>query len=342
MLLIDGSFGEGGGQIVRTALALSLLTGRALRMINIRAGRPRPGLLRQHLTAVKAAAEVSGARVSGASIGSRELVFQPGAVRPGDYRFSIGSAGSTTLVLQTILPALWTAPAASRLLLEGGTHNPHAPPADFLERSFLPIMNHLGPHVSLTLERHGFYPVGGGRMHVTVEPAAQLSPLVLNERGSIRRRRCRALVARLPKSIAERELAVIGERLQLPDDCLEAVELPPHYGPGNVVTIEIESEHVTEVFTGFGMRGVRAETVASGAADQALRYLAADAAAGEFLADQLLLPLVLAGCGSFTTLPLSQHSLTNMAVIEMFGQARFTSRQLDRDCWQVSSVDPPQ
>ena len=141
MLTIDGSFGEGGGQILRTSLALSLVTGKPFRIGNIRAGRKNPGLLRQHLTAVNAATEISRAEVTGAAIGSRELTFAPGSVVSGNYAFAVGTAGSTTLVLQTVLPALLVASGKSKLILEGGTHNPFAPPFDFLEKAFLPLVN---------------------------------------------------------------------------------------------------------------------------------------------------------------------------------------------------------
>src|SRR6202140_4872670 len=158
MILIDGSIGEGGGQILRTALGLSMVTGQPFRIENIRAGRDKPGLLRQHLTAVNAAAEICGANVEGAAISSRELSFSPGNVKSGEYTFSIGSAGSTTLVLQTVLPALLAADGPSSLTLEGGTHNPHAPPIDFLEKAFVPLVNRMGPTVHVALERAGFYP----------------------------------------------------------------------------------------------------------------------------------------------------------------------------------------
>ena len=163
MIRIDGSFGEGGGQILRTSLSLSLATGKAFRIEKVRAGRERPGLLRQHLTAVLAAAEVGGAEVQGATLGSTELTFSPGAIRAGEYRFSVGTAGSGTLVFQTILPALMLAAKPSRIVIEGGTHNIAAPPFDFLARTFVPLLERMGPKVQLQFERYGFYPAGGGR-----------------------------------------------------------------------------------------------------------------------------------------------------------------------------------
>src|SRR6185369_8211050 len=174
MIALDGSQGEGGGQILRSALALSLVTGTPFRIDNIRARRARPGLMRQHLTAVEAAAAVGAARTSGAALGSRSLTFAPTTVKAGEHTFSVGTAGSATLVLQTVLPSLLTADRPSSLVLEGGTHNPSSPPFDFLAKAFLPIVAGMGAQVEATLERPGFYPAGGGRFRVTVAPAKAL------------------------------------------------------------------------------------------------------------------------------------------------------------------------
>ena len=335
MLTIDGSYGEGGGQILRTALALSLVTAKPFRIENIRAGRKNPGLLRQHLTAVNAATEISRAEVTGAAIGSRELTFAPGSVVSGDYAFAVGTAGSTTLVLQTVLPALLIASGKSKLILEGGTHNPFAPPFDFLEKAFLPLVNRMGPRVTAELERPGFYPAGGGRMSLTIEPAAELDRLDLASRGEVVTRRARAVVANLPISIAERELKVIARKLSWPREFTKAESIERSPGPGNVVIIEIACEQVTEVFTGFGERGLRSEAVAEKATQQARRYIGSEAAVGEYLADQLLIPMAMAGGGSFTTLPLSRHATTNMEVISRFLEVRIEATQLADRVWKV-------
>jgi RNA 3'-terminal phosphate cyclase (ATP) len=335
MIIIDGSLGEGGGQILRTALGLSMVTGRPFRIEKIRAGREKPGLLRQHLTAVNAAATICGAQVDGAAMGSRELSFSPGKVKAGEYTFSIGSAGSTTLVLQTVLPALLTANGPSSLTLEGGTHNPHAPPMDFLERVFLPLINRMGPTVTVKLERAGFYPAGGGRFFVNIEPIAKLSPLHLPERGEIKRRLATAVVAALPGDIAKRELEKVGQRLGWSGEQLQTRQLPKELGPGNLLTLEIQSEHVTEVFTGFGMKEVTAESVAEQAVQQVRRYLAAGVPVGEYLADQLLLPLALAGSGSFLTHSPTRHTKTNIEVIARFLSVRITMREVSRDAWSI-------
>ena len=278
--------------------------------------------MRQHLTAVNAACEVGQAKVQGASLGSAVLAFEPTVVEPGAYDFAIGTAGSTTLVLQTVLPALLTASGPSVLTLEGGTHNPYAPPFDFLRQCFLPLINRMGPTVDAMLERPGFYPAGGGKMVVTVEPAPQLVGFELPDRGEIRRRQATATVSNLPREIAERELRVIEQKLGWPRDRLIAREVASR-GPGNVVSIEVQSEHVSEVVTGFGQRGVRAETVAERAVEQMRHYLEADAPVGEYLADQLIIPLALAGTGAFRTLEPSRHTATNIAVTQQFLDCAF-------------------
>jgi RNA 3'-terminal phosphate cyclase (ATP) len=312
-----------------------MVTATPFRIDQIRAKRAKPGLLRQHLTAVQAAAQVCGAEVLGASLGSSRLDFKPGQVRPGAYAFAVGTAGSATLVLQTVLPALLTASEPSTLTLEGGTHNPFAPPFDFLARAFLPLIGRLGPRVTVALERPGFYPAGGGRFTVRVEPAQKLTRLELPERGEVRTRSARALVARLPKSIAERELAVVRERLGWSGAELRAEEVPDSAGPGNVLMLEIASEHATEVFTGFGEKGRRAEDVARLAVEEARAYLAAGVPVGAHLADQLMLPLALAGGGLFHTTELSQHSRTNLDVIGKFLAVPVRVEPLDRRTWRV-------
>ncbi len=335
MIALDGSAGEGGGQILRSALALSMVTGKPVHLEKIRARRPKPGLLRQHLTAVLAAARISGAELGGAHLGSRELWFTPGAVQAGDYEFAIGSAGSTTLVLQSVLPALLTAAGRSTLVLEGGTHNPHAPPFEFLESSFLPLINRMGPKVTASIERHGFYPAGGGRMMIEIEPAAKLLPFDLVERGEIHHRRATAIVAGLPREIGERELAVIGRELKWPGDCLHIRHLPTGHGQGNALVLEIAGDGLTEVVTAFGQRGVRAERVAETAAAEAREYLNSEVPVGQHLADQLLLPLALAGGGSFVTIPLTLHARTNIEVIYRFFDTDFTASALRDGAWLV-------
>jgi RNA 3'-terminal phosphate cyclase (ATP) len=322
-LIIDGSQGEGGGQIVRSSLALAMVTGRAIEITNLRAGRDKPGLLRQHLTAVRAAAEICDGEVVGDEIGSMSLVFKPGKVTAGDYTFSVGTAGSATLVLQTVLPPLLIADGESRLALEGGTHNPWAPPYDFLAKAYLPLVNRMGPRMEATLERYGFYPAGGGRFTVSIAPAAKLHGFDLLERGELLARSATGIVARLPASIAERELGVFAEKLRWSPDELLVLAVQDSAGPGNVVMLEVQFEHVTEVFIGFGQVGVKAEYVAGEVLKEYRHYQVVGAPVGPHLADQLLLPLGISAWqtgtgGSFRTAALTRHSTTHVQLLRSF------------------------
>lgn len=335
MIELDGAKGEGGGQVLRSALALSLVTGTPFRIVNIRAGRRRPGLMRQHLTAVKAAAEVGGARVDGADVGSRELRFEPGTTCAGDYRFSVGTAGSATLVFQTIFPALALARGRSTVVVEGGTHNPMAPPFDFLARAFLPLVGRMGPRCEAILDRPGFYPAGGGRFTVAIDPASAFGPLVLDERGEVPGRRATATVALLARSIAERELRAVRERLGWDEAACRIESVERAVGPGNVVSVEVESEHVTELFTGFGERGVSAERVGAGVADEAQEYLAAGVPVGRHLADQLLLPMALGGGGRFRTVKPSSHTWTHVELLRSFLGTEIRVTEAGENAWAV-------
>lgn len=339
MIVIDGSEGEGGGQVLRTALALSMVGGKPFRLERIRARRAKPGLQRQHLTAVLAAAKVSQATLAGAEMHSQQLTFTPGEVRPGEYVFSIGTAGSATLVLQTVLPPLLTASGPSQLRIEGGTHNTLAPPFEFFAHAFLPLLNRMGPVVEADLVAHGFYPAGGGRVDVKVQPAERLQPLDLLERGRVVGRQVRAIVSRLPLHIAEREAETVRRGLGWPADAARAEEVSSP-GPGNAVLAEIQAEHVTEVFIGFGERGVPAEKVAAGVVREARRWLEAGVPVSEHLADQLLLPLALAGGGQFRSLAPSGHTQTNAATIQKFLDVAVAFEQQADDDWLVRVVRP--
>jgi len=333
LLTIDGSQGEGGGQVLRSSLALSLVTGRPFVIEKIRAGRKKPGLLQQHLTAVLAAAEVGSAEVEGAELGSRRLEFRPDPVRSGDYAFRVGTAGSATLVLQTVLPALLLAEGESNLVLEGGTHNPMAPPVDFLEKTYLPLVNRLGPRVEVQLVRPGFYPAGGGKFTVRIQPAKHLGRMELLDRGEIIARRVHAVVANLPRHIAERESQTIAQETGWGKASFTIDEVKGSRGPGNAVIIELEADHVTEVFTAFGQLGVRAEDVAKEALRQTEEYLVAGVPVGKYLADQLMLPLGIgahlgSGGGVFRTMDLSLHSTTHLDILRRFLEI---SIQLERE-----------
>ena len=333
MITIDGSFGEGGGQILRSALALSLVTGKPFEIGGIRSKRSKPGLMRQHLTAVCAALDVGAADADGAEIGSQTLRFSPRSVCAGEFHFSVGTAGSATLVLQTVLPALLLAGKPSTLVLEGGTHNPFAPPVDFLTRVFVPLINLMGPTVEVTPDRPGFYPAGGGRFEVTIKPARKLTGFVLHERGELARCDVRALVSLLPRHIGEREIAVLRKKFPFCQKQGKVEIIESSRGPGNVLLFELghrarvrcgealdetRSIIVNELFTGFGERRITAETVAARTVNPARRFLAAEVPVGPHLADQLLLPLAMAGQGSFDTVRPTPHTLTNIEVIKRF------------------------
>lgn len=343
MITIDGSTGEGGGQIVRSALALSIVTGRPFRVEKIRAGRKRPGLMRQHLTAVRAAAQICGGAVEGDEIGSTALSFNPkvnnspagetpapsNCAIGGDYHFSIGTAGSTTLVLQTILLPLLLAERPSRVTLEGGTHNPFAPPFDFLNLAYLPLVNRMGPRVDATLELPGFYPAGGGKFVVDIQPCRKLSGFDLLDRGALRDRMARAAVSHVPVHVAERELNVVRQKLSWGESQLEVREIRNSPGPGNVLTLELLYENVSEVFTGFGEVGRSAEVVANAAVEACQRYLKGSAPVGEYLTDQLMLPMAVAGGGSFRSVGLSRHATTHIELIRMFLDVGIETKRLE-------------
>jgi RNA 3'-terminal phosphate cyclase (ATP) len=341
MITIDGARGEGGGQILRTALSLSVATGRPFAIRQIRAGRAKPGLLRQHLTAVKAAAEISGARVEGAEIGASALSFTPGSVRAGDYVFRIGSAGSTGLVLQTVLAPLALAGAPSRVVIEGGTHNTGAPPFDFLTRSFLPLLRRMGFAVTARLERAGFYPAGGGAIEVEIGAAGAFQPLIIEERGAPLSRMAEALIANLPGAIAERELAAIGGLLGWPAEERFVRTRSDAAGPGNCLMLTMAYEHTCEVVTAFGRPGVSSEAVAAEAAGEARAFLASTAPVGCHLADQLLLPMALAAGGRFITGAPSQHLLTNLEVIGLFLPGSAAATEISEGRW-LATVAPRQ
>ncbi|MGM9482336.1 RNA 3'-terminal phosphate cyclase [Roseateles sp. NT4] len=340
MIEIDGSTGEGGGQVLRTSLALSLCTGQAVRFQNIRARRPKPGLMRQHLACVQAAAAVShGARVEGAELGSQTLVFEPGEVRAGEHHFHIGSAGSCTLVLQTVLPALMTAVGESQLTLSGGTHNPMAPPFHFLERSFAPLLQKLGVGLELKLMRHGFYPAGGGRFTARIAPTAHLTPVDVLSRGERVDAFAECLSPGIPGRVAWAELSLLGERMNWPRDKLLQGTARQDEGPGNALMATLAYTELTELFTSFGEKGRPAEQVALEAVRAVQDYLRSDGALGEHLTDQWMLPLALAvhatgRPAAFSCTMLSLHARTQIETITVFLPVRFSTERIGNS-WRV-------
>ncbi len=334
-VIIDGAQGEGGGQVLRTSLAMALLLRRPLVVRSIRAKRKRPGLLRQHLTALRAAVAIGGAAVEGDHMRSSEIRLTPTAIRHGDYSFAVGTAGSTSLVLQTILWPLLAAPGSSRLRLEGGTHAAMAPPFDYIDRVLLPLLRRMGAQVEARLVRHGFFPAGGGIIELELEGGHAWRPLVLTERGALRRRRATALLSRLAPSIGHRQLKVVGKRLGWgPEELVvESVESP---GPGTALLLETEFEGLTELHSAFGAHGVRAEQVARSATEELRAYLSCDAPVGRHLADQLLIPMTLAGASTIRTLRPTLHTQTNAEVIGAFTGA---SPQISREEGPTASIE---
>ncbi len=331
---IDGS--AGGGQLLRTALSLSLCTGTAFSMTRIRAKRSKPGLMRQHLTAVNAAAKIGNAYVEGAELGATTLRFEPGVVVPGEYRFATGSAGSAMLVLQTILPPLWRCERPTQLRLEGGTHNPLAPSADFIIDSYAPALAKIGIDAAIELERPGFFPAGGGIVHATISPASELRHTEFIERGDLRSIDAIALLSGLSSIIGERELQVLAKALTLSPNALHLRQVRPSLGPGNALLLRVRHAQHGETFTGHGERGVSAENVAEKLAEDVRAYLGSAACVGEHLSDQLLLPMALAGGGVFTTHVVSEHLQSNARLIEKFLSVEIDWAQEAADVWRVT------
>jgi RNA 3'-terminal phosphate cyclase (ATP) len=321
-MLIDGSLGEGGGQVVRSALSLSLLTGQAFTMNNIRADRPRPGLCAQHLSAVQAAEKISHARVEGDRKGSTQIKFSPGPIVPGDYHFDIGTAGSTSLVFQTLLLPLALAPGASHLSITGGTHVPWSPCYHYLDWHWGRLLSRMGLRFNLTLTRAGFYPKGGGELQAMIPGNAPIQGIDLAERGKLLRVRGISGVANLPLDIAERQRTRSLRRLHhllAKTDVDVAIEPFVAYSKGTVLLLLAEFEHSQACFFALGARGKRAERVADEAVDALARFLKTDGAVDAWLADQILLPMAMAPTPSMLrTSEVTQHLLTNAEVIRHF------------------------
>jgi RNA 3'-terminal phosphate cyclase (ATP) len=321
VLDIDGSFGEGGGQILRTSLALSLVTGKGFHLRNIRAGRAQPGLKAQHLMSVRAAATVGQATVRGASLGSTDLVFEPGEVIGGKYTFAIGTAGAISLVLHTLyLPLCLRASTPSEIVITGGTHVSHSPSFHFLDRTWRGYVQLLGMRITLQMRRPGFYPRGGGALEAHLQPCDKLRRLHLSGGPPITTAAGFSAVAGLPADIARRQARRANFRLKEAGIRCDIVEETWSGGPGSVLAIELPTTPVPTLYCGLGQRGKPAERVADEAVDEALAHFrTAPAAVDAHSADQLVLPLALAEeASSFAVAEVTQHLLTNLAVIRRF------------------------
>jgi len=335
-IFIDGSIGEGGGQILRTSLALSCITGKRLHIENIRSARRNPGLAKQHLSCVQAACQICNGKSHGATQGSKVLDFQATPVHSGDFRFDIGSAGSASLVIQTLLPALFLANKPSTVTVTGGTHNPLASPFDFLSETFLPAIKTAGFQGECKLLKHGFFPAGGGKIILHVQPWQKQSNQTINLCDSDQEFRINARIytAKLPTRIAHHQQKLLlqsGLNIQN----IEHTEVKDSEGPGNAVCIRLCGNKRTIVFTAFGIRGKPSEQVISKLVNLTKHFIESGAAVDHFLADQLLLYMAIANGGCFTTDRISSHTKTNMEVIKRFLPIDFIIEG-QRDCFRVS------
>ncbi|MBN2020299.1 MAG: RNA 3'-terminal phosphate cyclase [Sedimentisphaerales bacterium] len=332
---IDGSFGEGGGQVLRTGLTLAAITGRGLHIDNIRANRPKPGLGKQHLACVEAACKICNAGCSGDKIGSTKLDFTPGGVAAGNYNFVIGSAGSASLVIQTVLPVLFFADKPSTVTVTGGTHNPWAPPFDFLKESYLPGIAGMGFKADCKLLRFGFYPAGGGEIVFKVQPKRtdEGNPPDLCEPMAGPKISAKIYTSRLPVQIAQKQHKLLLDT-GLDFEAIENINVTDSVSAGNCVVVRITDKKRTIVFTGFGSRGKPSEKVINEVVTQARDFLNSGAAIDSHLADQLLIYMAMQRAGKFTTNRLSKHLTTNMEVIKKFLPVSFVVEK-EHDYYRV-------
>ncbi|MCK5809510.1 MAG: RNA 3'-terminal phosphate cyclase [Cocleimonas sp.] len=331
---IDGSSGEGGGQILRTSLTMSMVTGIPVQIKNIRSGRNKPGLQNQHLACVHAAQAISKATVHGVKKNSQQLVFQPNAVEAGEYQFKIGTAGSTALVMQTVVPALMLAGKESILHFEGGTHNPWAPSFDFIANAYLPMLKRMGIDIEVKIDRYGFFPHGGGRWSAIIKAKTAMQRLEVLERGDLLSQEAVISASNIASHIPQREITALAS-LDWPKDAFKS-EWVEAIGAGNIVSLRLFYQNCSEVIESIGRRGLRAEKVSMIAINLLQQYLSAKAPIGEYLADQLLLPMVIGHGGVFRTSNPSLHTLTNKKVIESFTDQIFLFNKIEKGIWEIS------
>lgn len=335
--IIDGSQGEGGGQILRSTLALSMCTGTPVRIENIRAGRKKTGLLRQHLACVRASTKICNAKVSGDELGSSTVEFHPGDIQAGNYEFAIGSAGSTSLLFQTVLPALLMTDQESTVSFSGGTHNDLAPSFDFIKECFLPALKTINLNIKVELEAYGFMPHGGGKWTATIQPMNSVGTLEMTSLGALTKKQAIITQSGISRNIAERELARVKKKLNWDDEELHINQVQS-IGPGNIVSLRVSDGNATNVIDVVGAKLLTAERVAGRAVATLKRYLNSSAAVGEYLCDQLLLPLALGNGGTFTTIEPSLHTTTNIDVIKRFIDCDINVHKLDEDLYEIRVI----
>lgn len=335
---IDGSFGEGGGQIIRTSLSLAAITGRVVEISNIRARRSKPGLQPQHVTAVRAAAKLCGAELSGDRVGSTHLWFGPRTpIQPGDYHFDIGTAGATGLVAQTVLVPLTRAAGTSKVTITGGTHVPHAPAADYIEAVYVPVLQRAGLDLAFSYPGAGFYPRGGGKVDLEVRAPALPAALDLTDRGKLKSLRAFIVTSNLPGHVAERGAAMVEKSMKAVGRSV-AIEQreKPSPSTGAAVVIVAECENGFGAFTGLGERGRPMEKVAESPCEEFMRWWKSGAACDEHLADQLVLPMSLArGESRWTTAEITEHLRTVLWLTEQFLPITYRLDPQDDGCHQV-------
>lgn len=318
MIELDGSYGEGGGQIVRTAVALSAVTGEAIKISNIRKNRPKPGLAQQHVKAILATGELCNARLSGVEPRSEQIVFEPGEVHGGTYKVDIGTAGSITLLLQCVLPAMLSANSPVSFEVHGGTDVRWSPTIDYFAFVFLPALASFGVKANMELVQRGYYPMGMGAVHLKVEPAS-MRPICLKEyepNAIMGISHC----SNLPEHVARRQADSASEKLKnagfRAEMSLQVLQVP---STGSGITLWSGYKGGSAL----GERGVRAEIVGAKAADEIISELKSDATVDIHLADQLIPYLALAG-GSFTTREISMHTRTNIWTASQFLNRQIT------------------
>ncbi|MBN1392748.1 MAG: RNA 3'-terminal phosphate cyclase [Sedimentisphaerales bacterium] len=332
-IFIDGSTGEGGGQILRTALSLSCITGKSLHIENIRDARRNQGLAKQHISCVQAACQICNGKSRGAVQRSQVLDFQPGSVQNGDFFFDIGSAGSASLVAQTVLPALFLTDKPSTVTVNGGTHNPLAPPFDFLSETFLPAVITADFLGTCKLVKHGFFPAGGGKIIFNTQPRPKNSQKIISfcEPTDKPQISARIYTAKLPENIARKQHDLLLQS-NLDFKNIEHVEVTDSDGPGNCVMLRLCSTNHTTVFTAFGQRGKPSHKVISEVVGLAKDFLDSGAAVDRFLADQLLIYMAITKAGCFITNEITAHLTTNMDTIKKFLDVDFSIDKQEKLC----------